>query len=164
MFSALSEFHRGIALYKDALAFYQETIPTGPANGEEADFTLLLITLADFCNSVGEYEQTINMIRDGARWTQGRASQRYWSSVTDDREYDVYGSVRLHEPNESAGRTQGFFPLDPNLRHRLALARLALGDLEEAQVCTYMHIKILRACSSHTCVDAWVDCPAERCS
>ncbi|KAG8908776.1 transcription factor TFIIIC subunit tfc4 [Tulasnella sp. 403] len=132
LFSILSEFHRGITLYRDALKHYQETMPAGPSNGDEGDCILLLVTMADFCNTVGEHEQAINAIRDGARWVQGRAAQRYWATITDDREYDVQGCVRQND--ESGTRPQGFFALDPNLRHRLALARLALGDFEEAQM------------------------------
>ncbi|KAG8934610.1 transcription factor TFIIIC subunit tfc4 [Tulasnella sp. 417] len=134
IFSLLSEFHRGIALYKESLEYYQEAMPDGPVGGEDADCLMLLVTLADFCNTIGEYEQSIRGIRDGARWIQGRASQRYWSTATDDREYDVQGSVRPAGPDDSTGRPQGFFPLDPNLRHRLALARLGLGDIDEGQM------------------------------
>ncbi|KAG9007114.1 transcription factor TFIIIC subunit tfc4 [Tulasnella sp. 427] len=134
IFSLLSEFHRGIALYTGSLEYYQAAMPDGPVGGEDADCIMLLITLADFCNTVGEYEQAIRAIRDGARWIQGRGSQRYWSSATDDREYDVQGSERPAGSDDSAGRPQGFFAIDPNLRHRLALARLGLGDLDEGQM------------------------------
>ncbi|KAG8952110.1 transcription factor TFIIIC subunit tfc4 [Tulasnella sp. 424] len=134
IFSLLSEFHRGISLYKDSLEYYQETMPDGPVGGEDVDCLMLLVTLADFCNTIGEYEQAIRGIRDGARWMQGRASQRYWTTATDDREYDAQGYGRPAGPDDSTGRPQGFFPLDPNLRHRLALARLGLGDFDEGQM------------------------------
>lgn len=134
IFSLLSEFHRGISLYKESLEYYQETMPDGPVGGEDVDCLMLLVTLADFCNTIGEYEQAIRGIRDGARWMQGRASQRYWSTAADDREYDIQGYVRPAGPDDSTGRPQGFFPLDPNLRHRLALARLGLGDFDEGQM------------------------------
>ena len=160
LFSELKQYHRGITLYNDALVYYQESMPDGPPSAEEADCILLLITLADFCNSVGEYERAVSTVRDGARWIQGRAKQRYWSSVTDDREYDVQGSARAQGSDDSTGRPQGFAPLDPNLRHRLALARLSLGDLEEGLVRTSLN-SARPASVDNVYVDAWGDCVTE---
>lgn len=161
LFSALSEFHRGISLYRDALCHYQETMPSGPVGGEDTDCIMLLVTLADFCNTVGEHEQAIRSIRDGARWIQGRGSQRYWSTATDDREYDVQGCVRPQGADDSTGRPQAFFPLDPNLRHRLALARLALGDVEEGQVSRVL-CETIYLFAHLMCLDAWLDHTTER--
>ncbi|KAG8991648.1 transcription factor TFIIIC subunit tfc4 [Tulasnella sp. JGI-2019a] len=135
LFSELSEFHRGISMYTSALEFFEQSMPDGPSNTEDPlDFRLLLITLADFCNTIGEHEQSITTIRNGTRWMDGRANQRYWTTVPDDREFDPVGYMRAMSANEVASRPQGFFSLDMNLRQRLAVARLALGDLEEGQL------------------------------
>lgn len=135
LFSELSEFHRGMAIYLGALELFEQTMPDGPSMTEDPmDFRLLLITLADFCHVVGEHEQSITTIRNGTRWMDGRASQKYWAAVPDDREFDPVGYVRTMSLNEATSRPQGFFSLDVNLRQRLAVARLALGDLEEGQV------------------------------
>ncbi|KAG8882395.1 transcription factor TFIIIC subunit tfc4 [Tulasnella sp. 331] len=135
LFSELSEFHRGIAVYVSALNFFEQTMPDGPPNTEDSmDFRLLLITLADFCNTIGEHEQSIATIRNGTRWMDGRANQQYWATMPDDREFDPTGYVRTMSSNEATSRPQGFFSLDVNLRQRLAVARLALGDLEEGQL------------------------------
>ena len=121
LFSALSEFSKGITILANSLAYYS----TQPPN---TDATLLIVTLADFLSVLGEHEQVVRVIRDGERWIQGRRAEVHWTNEPDDREYDAQGFIR-----EGGGR-QGFHPLDPNLRHRLALARLNLGDLDEGQV------------------------------
>jgi len=134
LLSAASEYQKGIQVFQAALQFYQTTMPEGPGDLEASDCLILIVTLADFCNIVGEHEQAINAVRDGARWLQGRSEQRYWSASPDDREYDVVGFIRPPATNELSRSSQASHALDPNLRHRLCLARLALGDIEEGQV------------------------------
>ena len=90
-----------------------------------------LLLLADLYNVQGQYESAIRTIKKGTRWLQGRLDQNYWDLCEDDREYDRddwparpnFGSVRA-----------GNFVLDPNARHRLAVAKIKIGDVEEGKV------------------------------
>ncbi|KAG8960659.1 transcription factor TFIIIC subunit tfc4 [Tulasnella sp. 419] len=135
LFSILSEFQKGIKLYQEALAYFQQLYPDGPSDFEAPDYVILIITLADFCNTVGEHELAIRAVRDGARWLQGRADQKYWVTAADDREFDPEGHVRnTNATEESSSRIQSSYILETNLRHRLAIARLSLGDVEEGQL------------------------------
>jgi general transcription factor 3C polypeptide 3 (transcription factor C subunit 4) len=56
-----------------------------------------------------------------------------WDSCEDDREYDETdwrpGNGRERE------LAPGKYPLDVNARHRLAVARIKMGDIEEGVVC-----------------------------
>ncbi|KAF6756226.1 hypothetical protein DFP72DRAFT_894942 [Ephemerocybe angulata] len=88
-----------------------------------------ILLLADLYNALGKYERAVEIIRRGTRWLQGRAEQRYWDMCEDDREYDlpVWGS------REGNAMESGFFELDTNSRHRLAVARIKMGDVEEGK-------------------------------
>jgi general transcription factor 3C polypeptide 3 (transcription factor C subunit 4) len=137
----LSEVPRGIALYQEAFDYYQETFPTGKApDGSGGEVPgggfgdMQIIILADFYNSVGDPEKTITTIRRGARWLQGRADQRHWDSEADDREFDISGITR---EDQTAMQQDVGYSLDLNFRHRLAVARLMLGDHEEGKVNTH---------------------------
>ncbi|GJF00510.1 TPR-like protein [Phanerochaete sordida] len=140
-------------LFEDAFAHYHATHPggavppaaarTGP-DGVAAGFGLMeVLVLADLYNILGRHEQAIATIRRGCRWLQGRASQKFWDSVEDDREWD--------EPAGPAGESAravpqgevqpGMYPLDVNARHRLAVARIKMGDFAEGK----MHADIILA-------------------
>lgn len=115
-----------------------------PMNENACEFTLIeILVLADLYNTLGRYEKAIKTIRAGSRWLDGRANQKYWDACNDDREFDPEGVTR--NSNEEDPRTpfvrQGFYPLDINARHRLAIARLKLGDTEEGQVRTLTFYK-----------------------
>ncbi|KZV90252.1 TPR-like protein [Exidia glandulosa HHB12029] len=131
------DFPIAIKLFEDAMHHYMRICPTGvsvdhvgnemPGNG----FGLpALVALADFCSATGDYERAIHVIRGGVRWLQGRQDQRFWDALSDDREYDVEGKSPART-NIGATSRPGYFQLDLNARHRLAIARLKLGDLEE---------------------------------
>lgn len=134
----LSDIPRGIQLYQDAFEYYQKVNPSGVARdtaGYEipcGDFSdMQIIVLADFYNSVGDPDRAVTTIRRGARWLQGRGEQRHWDNELDDREFDVEGFSRGQPSSAVSGP---FYPLDINFRHRLAVARLMLGDHEEGKV------------------------------
>ena len=98
-----------------------------------------VLVLADLYNTLGEYEKAVGVIRGGVRWLQGRREQWYWEKCADDREFDLEEGER--GPSRSAGGAgdgedmpPGRFPLDINARHRLAVARIKMGDVEEAKV------------------------------
>ncbi|KAL5525422.1 TFC4 [Sanghuangporus sanghuang] len=149
-------------LYQDAFDHFTSTYPEGkvsepvskvidPALTSTADvipetpqaffgeFSLMdILVLADLYNSLGWYDRCIKTIRAGCRWSQGRSKQKYWDTCPDDREYDVEGFVRSDDEDNLAIK-QGFYPLDINARHRLAIARLKLGDFAEGR----MHANII---------------------
>ncbi|KAF5345552.1 hypothetical protein D9758_012000 [Tetrapyrgos nigripes] len=148
-------------LFQTALEYYQARFPTGvgPISGpgpstSSADvpgggFGLLnILVLADLYNTLGEYEKAIKVIKSSCRWLQGRIEQRYWDLFEDDREYDPEGVDRIARVSdkEAAGRPSGNiesgrFLLDVNARHRLAVARIRMGDVEEG----IMHANVVLA-------------------
>jgi general transcription factor 3C polypeptide 3 (transcription factor C subunit 4) len=100
-----------------------------------------VLVLADLYNTLSQHHRAINVIRAGVRWLQGRGKQHLWDKCADDREYDLEGFVREGDGGGNTGgelegesMKQGFFPLDINARHRLAVARLKLGHLDEGKV------------------------------
>jgi hypothetical protein len=88
---------------------------------------------------VGEYQSAVNIIRKGARWLEGRYTENDPLDLNaEDREFDVEGFAREGSAsgNEDAVVKAGSktFHLDINLRERLAVSRLRLGDFVEAKV------------------------------
>lgn len=92
--------------------------------------------LADLHNTLGQYQRTVETIRRGCRWLQGRASQKFWDAIPDDREWDIPGPNGEPTRAVTAGEIQpGMHLLDINARQRLAIARIKLGDSQEGKVC-----------------------------
>ena len=92
-----------------------------------------VLVLADLYNSLADYENATGSIKNGCRWLQGRSNQRYWDTCEDDREFDValdYGQSLVRD----GVLAPGMYPLDINARHRLAVARIKTGDLDEGKV------------------------------
>lgn len=135
------------SLYQAALEHHQVIQPLGlaqfiesstadhpPQTAQTFGFIDILV-LADLYNTVAEYDRAINTIKNGCRWLQGRASQRFWDGCGDDREYDLPREDRGSMSIERSGEVQpGHYPLDVNARHRLAIARIKLGEVEEGKV------------------------------
>ncbi|EKM52010.1 uncharacterized protein PHACADRAFT_150922 [Phanerochaete carnosa HHB-10118-sp] len=139
-------------LFEDAFAHYHATYPNGqvpPADplaeqtsSPTAGFGLMeILVLADIYNILGRCEKAVETIRRGCRWLQGRAAQKFWDSNEDDREWDEPVG-----PNGESWRTvphgevqPGMYPLDVNARHRLAVARIKMGDIGEGK----MHADII---------------------
>ncbi|KAH6893966.1 hypothetical protein BKA70DRAFT_1160794 [Coprinopsis sp. MPI-PUGE-AT-0042] len=110
---------------QQAFEYHQKQTYTGEA---ECFSNLDVLLLADLYNALGEHERAIEVIRKGIRWFQGREEQRYWDLCEDDREYDLEGMP----PRADGGPVEpGFFALDTNARHRLAVARIKMGDVDE---------------------------------
>lgn len=125
---------RARVIFQDAFNHCKKHSPQGPhRNTEEPEFGVIqIIALADFYNNAGSYEQAIRTIRQGARWLDGRLvlveQSQNWDALPDDREFDVEEYPREgYEPTD-------FHPLDINLRERLAVSRLRLGEFQEAEV------------------------------
>lgn len=98
------------------------------------------------------------MIKSGVRWLAGRKGEEWWDGVGDDREFDPVGVERggvdgadgregvgggEGEGLEGAAVKSGHYELDVNARHRLAIARLKLGEIDEAKVSQSRSILIL---------------------
>jgi general transcription factor 3C polypeptide 3 (transcription factor C subunit 4) len=113
-------------------------------DGNNAGFTRIdLLLLADLYNVLGEHGRAIETIRRGTRWLQGRAEQKYWDLCEDDREYDPEDWPPRPIPAEGTTMQAGNHPLDANSRHRLAVARIKMGDVEEGKVRSSMRISCL---------------------
>ncbi|RPD58991.1 TPR-like protein [Lentinus tigrinus ALCF2SS1-7] len=134
-------------LFQTAFEHYIVEFPTGrgvdPDNGAEVPgggFMLMqILVLADLYNTLGEYARAVDTIRKGCRWLQGRAAQKFWDACEDDREWDVPGIAVVRGTD---GEVQpGMYPLDVNARHRLAIARIKAGDIEEGK----MHAQVVLA-------------------
>jgi general transcription factor 3C polypeptide 3 (transcription factor C subunit 4) len=140
----LSELTDCVELFQQAFDHYQKLHPTGfvldPEKKEPVEGggfgRLELLLLADLYNTLGEHENAIEVIREGSRWLQGRAEQKYWDLCQDDREFDLpEWAARSNNGGEDATEvTSGRFPLDINARHRLAVARIKLGEFNEGKV------------------------------
>lgn len=141
----LSELAACAELFQQAFEHYQKLYPAGFLHDLASNMTLEgggfgsleLLLLADLYNTLGEHENAVEVIRGGTRWLQGRADQRYWDLCADDREYDLpEWSARVGNGGEDATEvTSGRFPLDINARHRLAVARIKIGEMDEGKVC-----------------------------
>lgn len=133
----LSDYSLCAELYEAAFAHYSTNFPGGhginPETGQEVPgggYSLMeILVLADLYNTMGDHDKAIRVIRSGCRWLQGRGSQKLWDSCEDDREYDEtdwrLGSGRGRE------LAPGKYSLEVNARHRLAVARIKMGDIEE---------------------------------
>lgn len=128
----LDDAPKAAKLFQQAFDFYSKHQPEGPES--ENDFgARQIIALTDFYNNVNEYEKAISTIRRGARWLDSRFHEsRSWDSVQDDREFDLPGYAR--DDGDGQGPAPGYHPLDINFRQRLAISRLRIGDIGEAQV------------------------------
>ena len=146
----LSDLSLCAELYEAAFTHHSVTFPGGhgvnPETGQEVPgggYSLMeVLVLADLYNTMGEYDKAIRIIRSGCRWLQGRGAQKLWDSCEDDREYDETdwrpGSGRERE------LAPGKYPLDVNARHRLAVARIKMGDIDEGVVCNL--VALTRLC------------------
>ncbi|KAF7360402.1 hypothetical protein MVEN_00770100 [Mycena venus] len=125
-------------LFQAAFEHYQKTYPSGHGHDPTTNADVLgggfgnleILVLADLYNTTGDHGRAIDVIRQGCRWLQGRAEHRYWDMCDDDREYDILDFKRTVE----SGPQPGMFPLDVNARHRLAVARIKMGENEEAKL------------------------------
>ena len=144
----LSELDTCLKLFEEAFAHYQTAYPDGqtpligsadPERPPQPQFGLIqILVLADLYNTLGHHEKAIEAIRRGCRWLQGRGSQKYWDAIEDDREWDVPPDAAGENMRHVAeGEIQpGMYPLDVNARHRLAIARIKLGEIAEGNVST----------------------------
>lgn len=95
----------------------------------------LLVVLFDILIATEQWGKAIMECKKAVRWLGGRLKETRWEKVGDDREFDLEGVKRRTGmgPGEEGREAEGYV-LDINLRHRLGLARLNLGDVDEARV------------------------------
>jgi general transcription factor 3C polypeptide 3 (transcription factor C subunit 4) len=154
LFASANAIQEGAQLFEAAMDYHIRTFPDGPssetlprqtANTTTNSMTLdFIISLADFKILLHEYEDVINIIRKGQRWLSGRSREIYWDMEADDREFDPPGTSRqAHSQPDALGlpggadgqeTISGGYEMDINLRHRLAIARLKLGNDYDANV------------------------------
>jgi general transcription factor 3C polypeptide 3 (transcription factor C subunit 4) len=136
--------------FQAALDHFQQFLPSGPVADPNALPTgfdaMQILVLADLYNALNEPIHAINAVRSGTRWLQGRGSQKFWDACEDDREYDLPPesmdeAVQLAVSREGEPQP-GLYALDVNARHRLAIARIKSGDVEEGKVCVSVVLKI----------------------
>ncbi|SNX81647.1 related to transcription factor TFIIIC subunit [Melanopsichium pennsylvanicum] len=97
-----------------------------------------VVTLADLLLLTRKPLETIQVLRQTARWLDGRANEDFWDAVNDDREFDgdIDPMIRKERDQEGYGRqveTAEPHTLDPEVRLRLGKARMMLGDVAEAK-------------------------------
>ncbi|KAF7979955.1 hypothetical protein HWV62_40398 [Athelia sp. TMB] len=133
------------AAFNHYSAVYPIPIPNPDLDQPPSPFGQMeVLCLTDLYNTLGQHEQAIHAIKSGSRWLQGRRDEAYWDMCEDDREFDL----RAEEGDNPIGAVtreregdlmSGHFPLDVNARHRLAIARIKMGDIEEGK----MHANIV---------------------
>ncbi|KAL7416696.1 hypothetical protein BDY24DRAFT_377956 [Mrakia frigida] len=94
----------------------------------------LLVVLFDILIATEQWGKAIMECKKAVRWLGGRLKETRWEKVGDDREFDEEGVKRGAGTSGGEGREAEGYELDVNLRHRLGLARLNLGDVDEARI------------------------------
>ncbi|EST09947.1 Tetratricopeptide repeat [Kalmanozyma brasiliensis GHG001] len=97
-----------------------------------------LVTLADLMLLTRKPLETVKLLRQTARWLDGRVNENFWDPVNDDREFDgdIDPQIRKERDQEGYGRqveNAESHMLDPEIRLRLGKARMMLGDVAEAK-------------------------------
>ena len=149
----------GIKALREAWQYHLDTFDgprdQGPAIGtgdEEDDVTQEeqrptntmrldhVLTFIDLLLEMDQLEEALDVIKKGQRWLQGRYrhAEGDWAGteMEDDREYDPPDLIRSdaieHKNDQDDAKKR--WPLMASFRHRLALIRLRLGHIEEANV------------------------------
>ncbi|KIN06080.1 hypothetical protein OIDMADRAFT_24417 [Oidiodendron maius Zn] len=129
-----NELKSATELYKETFAYLRS-----PPDEDEQEVTWndvnAYITLYEY---LGEYDTALMEVKSVSRWLLGRESEIFWDECKDDdREWDTDSSRRA----EVSGFDVGRFPLSTygdglplELRVRMGLCRLSLGQIEEALV------------------------------
>ncbi|KAJ7087686.1 hypothetical protein B0H15DRAFT_982935, partial [Mycena belliarum] len=145
----LGDLQTCASLFQDAFEYYRATFPSGMgravATGVDAPgagFGLLeILVLADLYNNLEEHERAVDVIRKGCRWLQGRAEQSAWDLCGDDREFESECGDVVRAIDVVDDVDPGYYELDVNARHRLAVARIKMGEIEEGT----MHAEVVLA-------------------
>lgn len=128
-------------LYKESIAHFRVSTNEAPHSFCWSDVDVYI----ELYGYLKQYDIAIKEIRSVARWLLGRDIDGFWDAVTDDdREWDADDSRRVQTSDFSSGR----FPLSTygaglplELRVKLGLYRLHLGQFDEALVGIFLVIK-----------------------
>jgi general transcription factor 3C polypeptide 3 (transcription factor C subunit 4) len=167
LLSRLRDWKKGIEILQHAFDYFRSKYPHGPPStpvlDRDVDPTLQALShqnqndleapfrdvhvaaLADYYLLLQFYERAILAIRNGARWLQGRRMEIQWEGLPDDREFDLDPGMRQDDSllSGGVGVQSGMHPLDVNMRHRLARARIMMGDHDEGRVSTFLSSSVL---------------------
>lgn len=136
----LNDLQTCATLFQSAFEHYSSVFPipfsaSGPTSISSPFAQMEVLCLTDLYNTLEQYEHAIHAIKRGCRWLQGRAAEKFWDVCEDDREFDLTKDTEAGTHREREGDVRpGLYPLDLNARHRLAIARIKMGDIEEGKV------------------------------
>lgn len=130
VFQTTQQWNLAANIFGDAFVFHFATFASPEDNRsdiEERNTMELehIVVYVDYLLKSGDPETAISVIHRGQRWLQGRKSEKAWDVLDDDSEY-----APAKGDEEAPGRPE----LDIQLRHKLAIARLRLGQHDEAMV------------------------------
>ena len=126
----MSDLQTCASMFQAAFNHYETSFPTLESLVQCPFDQMQVLCLTDLYNTLGQHEKAVEAIKQGCRWLQGRAAEKFWDVIEDDREFDVPDVEK-----ERDGEVRpGYYPLDVNARHRLAIARIKMGDIEQGKV------------------------------
>jgi general transcription factor 3C polypeptide 3 (transcription factor C subunit 4) len=118
----------GATAFGEAFTYHFATFEKPEDQEEENTMTIEHIVIyVDYLLKSGDPESAVGVIHRGQRWLQGRKNEKGWDAMDDDSEYQPKDADEEDE-------TSGGYDLDNQLRYRLAVARLRLGQDDEALV------------------------------
>ena len=126
---------KAMTLLLDAYNYNRDLAPN-PTKDDLASFGPAdLESLADFLTQQRKNKECVRVVKEGVRWMQGRAKEKGWDKLNDDREFDEERKVRDEWEKQARFLEEApVYELDVRLRVRLGVARMALQHVEEAQV------------------------------
>jgi general transcription factor 3C polypeptide 3 (transcription factor C subunit 4) len=125
----------------EAIELYQRSVEFFKSNGNpemKFGWSELNILIELYCLAK-MWEEAIHVLRNLARWLYGRAEEDYWDRITgDDREWDADPTRRnLVHDFENGLFAPETYSLPTELRVKLGVCRLKLGNKPEAMVCCF---------------------------
>lgn len=121
-------------LYRESISFYTTSTDVLGSLFGWSDINIYVELYA----YLGQYDAAIKEIKTLSRWALGRQQESWWDQVVDDdREWDADDSRRVAISHYVPGQYDGFLygkSLPLELRVKLGLYRLRLGDFKEAMV------------------------------
>lgn len=129
-------YARASALYLASYNYFRTSVPHITSTDEISHFSSQdLEALADYLLVQRDFKQVVSVVKEGTRWLQGREKETGWDKLDDDREFDEIRKVRRGWEKDARFLEEAeVYELDVRLRVRLGVARLGLGDVDEAAV------------------------------